>query len=209
MTTKRNRDFFARLSVYGLPKKAGKVATWLRKMADSIEDDPSRYTDGRFTARLMKNPLPRPLGDRRRVAGLVLVLAAVLLWPFAAQAVGTVTVTVTALPGTGLTKYEIVWVSDASGDVSGNAFGVRPGALKQIGFTPSATAAPTTLYDVTLTYDTADLLIGAGDDLSATVSTVARPTPSAIHDGLAQLDLVVANAGNAKGGTVVLWIGAP
>ena len=58
---KKERDFTARLTVYGLPsmtKKGGtRFVRWLRTLADDLEDDivkdGSKY-DGMFTAKLMK-----------------------------------------------------------------------------------------------------------------------------------------------------------
>lgn len=122
---------------------------------------------------------------------------------------GTATVT-TLDVGRGVTRYSIAWTSDAAGNVSGNSFAVKAGALLQIKFVPAGGGTqPTDLYDVTLV-DTSsiDVLGGAGANLSNASGTIkaALLGDTYYHDGQANLDLVVANAGNAKGGTVILWV---
>jgi hypothetical protein len=122
-------------------------------------------------------------------------------------AVGTVTVTTSDL-GNGVTKYSAAWVSDAAGVVSGTSFDVRRGRLLQAKFIPSTGGTvPTNLYDVTLTdADGADVLIANGADKSATVASWYSPTnPIQLEGG--PLTPVIANAGNAKGGTLVLMVG--
>ena len=138
----------------------------------------------------------------------ILALALALLLGVTTQAVGTVTVTTTTLSDLRMTKYSLAWVSDAAGAVSGNALTLRAGALMQIKFIPDGGGtAPTALYDVTLVdANGLDYLGGTGANLSATVSTQTRVAAPLIHDALGTLDLVVANAGISKGGTVQLWI---
>jgi hypothetical protein len=72
---------------------------------------------------------------------------------------------------------------------------------------------PSDLYDVTLVDTNAiDVIAGVGANLSNATSTLKVPSFGTTtlyryyHDGTQQLDLVVANAGAAKGGTVVLWV---
>jgi len=122
---------------------------------------------------------------------------------------GTLTVT-NASVGNGLVKYTLDWLSDAGGDVSGNNVDVIPGYVVQVGFNPDGGGtAPTASYDVVLTDpDGIDLLGGAGANLSATATTVVAVVTPLHYDGGA-LDLVVSNAGNAKGGLVLLWVGQP
>lgn len=123
---------------------------------------------------------------------------------------GSVTVTSTARLG-GVTEYSCAWVSDASGDVSGNAFAVRPGTIVGIRTKPSATT-PTAAYDMTLVdTDSVDILTGLGANLSATVTVRAVPhlsTYGLVYFEGGNLDLVVAAAGNAKGGTLTIWVKA-
>jgi hypothetical protein len=122
---------------------------------------------------------------------------------------GTVTITKEAA-GHKLERVTLAWVSDASGDVSGNLQRELPGGvIRQVKFVPDGGGtAPTDLYDVTLVdEDGADLLLGAGADLSATVASISAPANKLVYDKQQALDLVVANAGISKGGTVVLWFG--
>jgi hypothetical protein len=122
---------------------------------------------------------------------------------------GTLAVT-TLDVGANVTRYKLTWTSDASGNVSGNAFAVKPGVLIQLKFVPNGGGtAPTDLYDITLVdTDSVDVIGGAGANLSATVGSVKNALLGDVyfHDGQQTLDLVVANAGNAKGGIVYLWV---
>jgi hypothetical protein len=104
-------------------------------------------------------------------------------------------------------KYSLAWLCDAAGAVSGNPQTFRVGQLTQIKFIPDGGGtAPTALYDVTLVdANGVDYLGGTGANLSATVSTQVRVAAPLLYDGTGTLDLVVANAGISKGGTVQLW----
>ena len=146
----------------------------------------------------------------RRFAFLVVALFLGVTVP--ARAVGTVTIT-TADVGGGVTRYTVAWVSNGSGAVSANAFNVARGEILQVKFAPDGGGTqPTDLYDVTLV-DAAsvDYLAGTGANLSNATATITAPKVNSSFrpfvDGTATLDLVVANAGSAKGGTVILWIG--
>lgn len=125
---------------------------------------------------------------------------------------GTASVTVTKSVGGGVTKYSIAWTSDASGNVTGNAFAVRKGELVQAKFVPGAGGtAPTDLYDIVIVdTDAVDVLFGAGANLSGTLASIKSPVVANnqryVHDGSQNLDVQVSNAGNAKTGTVVLWV---
>lgn len=140
--------------------------------------------------------------------GIFVAVLIALLVQSSPQAVGTVTVTTTLLSDLAMTRYSIAWVSDAGGAVSANPQTFRPGALMQIKFIPDGGGtAPTALYDVTLVdANGIDYLGGTGANLSATVSTQTRVAAPLIYDAVGTLDLVVANAGVSKGGTVQLWI---
>jgi hypothetical protein len=124
------------------------------------------------------------------------------------------TVTTTTTQGGGVTKYSIAWVCTAGGAVSGNLFDVVRGELLQVKFVPDGGGTqPSDLYDVTLVDTNAiDVIAGVGANLSNATSTLKVPSFGTTtlyryyHDGTQQLDLVVANAGAAKGGTVVLWV---
>ncbi len=125
---------------------------------------------------------------------------------------GTLTVTRSSVRY-GVTKYALAWTSTAGGAVSGNAFAVVAGELMMVKFVPgSGGTQPTDLYDVTLVdTDSVDVIGGVGANLRNTVSSFATPLFSGpyFHDASQNLDLVVANAGNAKTGTVYLWLGDP
>lgn len=145
---------------------------------------------------------------------LIAVLIALCLCA-SPQAVGTLTLTTIRVGSGRVTKFSIAWVSDGSGNVSGNSAalsGIYVGYLEQIKFVPDGGGtAPTALYDVTLVDANGnDLLAGAGADLSATASKIVHPATPFFIDGTAgmALDLVVANAGASKGGTVNIWISA-
>jgi hypothetical protein len=145
--------------------------------------------------------------QKRWLAGLSAFVMCVGLVP-QAHAAGSVTVTAISVGSSGTNRYALAWVSTAGGAVSANALGIRAGNIYQIQFVPDGGGtAPTALYDVLLN-DTrgVDFLIGSGADLSATVSKLVQINPPLYHDGVADLDLVISNAGNAKGGTVYIWV---
>lgn len=118
---------------------------------------------------------------------------------------GTVTETLTPELGEGVLKISLAWVSDASGDVSGTPTSIFvKGEVRRVVTVPSGTAAPTVNYDVTILDDSGlDILAGAGADRSATVAEQALLSNTLVND---ELDLVVANAGNAKEGTVHIYV---
>lgn len=135
---------------------------------------------------------------------------------------GSVTLTTSVIAGSGgITKYSLAWLSDASGVVSGNAVTLPPGSIVLVEFTPdSGGTAPTDLYDITALADAqgtnmfddgAGASIGA--NLSGTVSSHKVPFIGGgavtyvrqwLHGG--SYTLAVSNAGNAKGGTVNIFI---
>ncbi len=124
--------------------------------------------------------------------------------------VGTLTVAPVSRGG-GITEYTLDWLSDASGDVSGNNFNIKRGTIEAIRFKPDGGGtAPTAAYDVTLDdSDAFDLATGLGSNLSATVTTRSKPlvnTSAPVWFEGGSVDLVVANAGNAKGGIVTIWV---
>lgn len=142
---------------------------------------------------------------RRVTPWVVLIL---LLTASFVYAVGTVTIT-TADVGARRVKYTVVWVSDASGDVSGNSaeFDIMRGWLRQAQFTPDGGGTqPTDLYDATLTFSGVDVLDGVAANLSNSTATIILFDPPILYDATSNLDLVISNAGNAKSGTFVLWM---
>lgn len=113
-------------------------------------------------------------------------------------------------------KFSINWTSDASGDVSGTQTAYLSGVIARVAFVPgSGGSAPTNLYDVTLLDESGlDVLAGQGANLTTSASAVVPGVP--LKDGTTtsvhpchiddKLELRVANAGNAKSGTVILYL---
>jgi hypothetical protein len=132
---------------------------------------------------------------------------------------GSITVT-TSDYGAGITKVEILWVSDASGDVSGSTFSMHPGTIIAVEFIPdSGGTQPSNLYDVTFLDVHGVNMFDAGDgtsigaNLSNTAASHHVPFVGGgsvtyvrqwLHGG-AGYQPVVANAGNAKGGTIHIY----
>jgi hypothetical protein len=118
---------------------------------------------------------------------------------------GTLTTTTSDLGG-GYTKYSLAWVSDASGNVTTNTFSVKRGLISQVKFIPDGGGTqPTDLYDMTIVdSDGVDILAGGGVNLSNSTATIGGPV-ELVQSGT--LTPAISNAGNAKGGTVVLIIG--
>jgi len=118
--------------------------------------------------------------------------------------------------GTDIVRHTIEWESDGSGDASVVSPQAVSGVIIRVVFIPSATAAPTNLYDITLTDpNSVDVLAGLGANLSNSSSLNTCPgtpltdgtTTSVIPmfvDGV--LTLTVASAGDTKAGTVVLYV---
>lgn len=146
----------------------------------------------------------------RRIALAGILLATLLTAPLGAA--GSVTVTQTEIGG-GVTQYSLAWVSDAAGAVTGNTIAIKRGEILAVKFKPDAAGTqPTDLYDVTFEDpDNVDLLAGGGANLSNATTTRKKPavntSDSLFFEGSTTCELVVANAGNAKGGTVILWVG--
>lgn len=143
-------------------------------------------------------------GRRMFVAGCVAALIGLAVVPLAA--VGARTVTEDRITPT-ITRYTIAWTSSAGGAVSANPFSIGTGRrLLSVRFVPgSGGTQPSDQYDVTLVTNSVDVLAGGGANLSNSTPTIQQWDPPLFHDG-ASLDLVVANAGNAKTGTVVLYV---
>lgn len=121
------------------------------------------------------------------------------------------TVTATETKGLhGIRRVLFTWVSDASGNADGATTGTYSGEIVRAVHIPdTAGTAPTDLYDVVLNDDDgADVLHGTGANVPiASLSTnKAREKDGlgAVHNSL--LTLHVTNAGNAKGGKVVVYL---
>jgi len=123
---------------------------------------------------------------------------------------GSITATVTDA-GAGLTKYSVAWLSNASGAVTENTFNVKAGELVQVEYVPDAGGTqPTDAYDMTLlNANGTDVLGGGGANLSNATRTQAVPAVSTYFRRTLEagaLAPTVSNAGNAKGGTIVLLV---
>ena len=131
---------------------------------------------------------------------------------------GSITTTTSDLGG-GYTKYSIAWVCSAGGVVSENAVAVKRGHIHQAKFIPDGGGTqPTDLYDLTLVDAISggvDHLTGIGANLSNATRKIGVPQVGdgttayqrVFHEG-GDLYPTIAAAGNAKGGTIVLVMGA-
>lgn len=118
----------------------------------------------------------------------------------------------------GVNRIICTWTSDSSGDASGTTKKIAGFLLRGI-TDPSASAAPTADYDITLadaTYST-NLLAKAADDLTdrhtSTTEAVefllldyaGTPLATSLRPCVCdQITVTVANAGNTKSGVLVL-----
>lgn len=119
-----------------------------------------------------------------------------------------------------ITKYQLTWVSDASGEVSGSTFVMKHGTIIAVEFVPGVgLTQPDALYDVDMTDEEGASMFdnGAGTtigaNLSNAVSTHALPlfgqtgtTPHRYwhHGGPCQL--LVAGAGDTNSGVVNIYV---
>jgi len=102
---------------------------------------------------------------------------------------------------------KMAWTSDASGNVSGNSSAeVYDGRVIYAATVPDASAAPTDQYDVVVNDDNGlDVCDGALANRSASnTEYVNEADLGAVAKS--KLTPVVSNAGNAKQGTIYLWI---
>lgn len=118
--------------------------------------------------------------------------------------------------GTDVVKHTFSWVSDGSGNASVASGLPVSGAIERVVFIPSASAAPSALYDVTLLDENGiDVLSGRGADRAASGNVALCPgtpmsdgtttsTTKVVVDGI--LTLNVANAGASKAGSVVVYV---
>lgn len=139
---------------------------------------------------------------------LVFLACAALTVPIVAAGTATRTSQPVRSQGERFTRYTVAWTSSSGGAVSANTFTVLPGRIVSVRFVPGTSGTqPTDLYDVTLV-DTsgADVIFGAGANLSNATASVVRLSPSYFQDGTRVLDLVVANAGDSKTGTVEVLV---
>jgi hypothetical protein len=139
---------------------------------------------------------------------------------------GTVTPTASAVPHSGgVSKMSLAWTCDASGNVSGNSLTMEAGSLVVVEFVPGAGGVqPTDLYDVdfldaggaSMFDDGTGTSIGANLSNSVALHRVPmmygkNSTAATVRawlqgpSGGNPYQLTVANAGNAKSGTVNIF----
>ena len=132
---------------------------------------------------------------------------------------GSITVAATDV-GSGVTKYSVVWTSDASGNVNANTFTMKTGTIITVEFIPgSGGVQPTDLYDVDLEDEEGIPIFdnGAGTTVGSNLSNAlaSHAVPqlglSAVqlyrrwHHG-GDVELLVTNAGDANSGTVNIFV---
>ena len=109
-----------------------------------------------------------------------------------------------------VTRFQIDWTSDASGDFEKTVTDPPAffGRIIQLETKPgSGDDQPSDLYDVTITNAMgADILDGEGANRSNSSAQVAFLTHSVLVAG--PLTFKVANAGNAKKGTIAVLLGS-
>ena len=116
-------------------------------------------------------------------------------------------ITTTVSKKNSLVKYKMDWLADASGDVDVDAIPMIQGEIQSVHYFPDAGGTqPSDNYDLTMTDSYGvDILTGTGANLSQTTDTYAVPALSTYFKVVIEAgsyDLVIANAGNAKGGIV-------
>lgn len=138
------------------------------------------------------------------------------------MAAGSVAMTPTSVPsGNGVVMYSMVWTSDAAGNVNGDNLLIGAGTIARVDFIPGTGGSqPTNLYNVDLLGTEGFSLFdnGAGTSIGATLSNVnaSQQVPfvhgasttfvrSWLHGGTGY-QLTVSGAGNAKSGTVNLYL---
>lgn len=104
-------------------------------------------------------------------------------------------------------KVKFVWVSAADGSANGTTANEYSGEIIRLVTVPAAaTAAPSDNYDVVINdQDTTDVLMGAGAnrDTATTEQVLGTSLGCVAND---KLSLSIANAGDSKGGTVIVYI---
>ena len=105
-----------------------------------------------------------------------------------------------------ISRIDIGWTSASDGSVSVDTNAVQ-GKITRVSFTSaySGGTQPTDQYDATLTDEhDYDLLASGGANRSNAAATTVVPTTPIAVDGV--LTLNITNAGNAKSGTVVVYL---
>lgn len=134
---------------------------------------------------------------------------------------GTMTCTLDARTGSGVRVLTVAWTSDASGNATGTT-PVLIGRLVKAITVPSVSAAPTDNYDIAMTDEQGvDVLAGVQSTLAnrdtanteqvyfLVLDAALTPLAQSVHPLVANaLTISVTNAGNAKSGTIYLYLEA-
>lgn len=137
---------------------------------------------------------------------LILTVAMILMLAGSLWAADAGTVTVTEETSSYVKKVVFAWSQSSGGTAVKTTSGIYSGQIVRLVTVPSATAAPTDDYDVqVLDEDSTDVLMGAGAnrDTANTEQVLASSLGYVAND---LLTLSITNAGNAKAGTVYLYI---
>lgn len=118
------------------------------------------------------------------------------------------TVTVTEKTHTSVKQITWDWLSSAAGAADQATTNAFDGVLERAEFVPDAAATqPTDQYDVTVTdADGVDVLAGLGANLSNAGAVTKTHANGLAAVAGSKLTLNVTNAGNAKGGVVILYL---
>lgn len=134
---------------------------------------------------------------------------------------GTMTCTLDSRAGSGVRVLTVAWTSDASGNATGTT-PVLIGRLVKAVTVPSASVAPTDNYDIAMTDEQGlDVLTGVQSTLAnrdtanteqvyfLVLDAAGTPLAQSVHPLVANaLSISVTNAGNAKSGTLYLYLEA-
>ncbi len=118
--------------------------------------------------------------------------------------------------GTDVVKHTFAWVSAADGSATLASGSAVSGRIERVVIVPSASVAPSNLYDATMTdEDGIDVLAGQGANLSGSNASQVCPAVP-LKDGTTTADypatvdgiltLNITNAGDTKEGKVVLYV---
>jgi len=153
----------------------------------------------------------------KKLITLLLILSA-LIAPCLIMAAGTATQTYAPVYSsegvTNLSTLTFAWTSDATGDVTSTTSTTISnqiaGKYVVMAVTSPDTTAPTAAYDITVTdVNNTDVMGGKLADRSATLSEQVSPYIGALYGKRpvsGALTLNVSNAGDAKSGTVILYL---